>query len=293
MLLAHQYNINADTAIGHRAHPAYQSSVDKSGLPGKFKAWIYQHGILPRILWPLLVYEVPISTVEGFERRVSWYLQRWLGLSRSLSSIALYGQSNILRIPISSLNEEFMVSRTREVLQYRESSDHKVSQAGIEVQTGREWRAVDMAQSWLQYRALLGAVTLGRTGLGSSMTPRYDKVKGKDRRALIQEEVRASVEEERSSRMVGMRQQGAWMRWEQAVERKISWVELWKAEPHPTSKQIVLLELTVPWEDRIEEANERKRAKYAALVEECQRNRWRARCHPTEVGCRGFAGQSL
>ncbi|KAJ3582011.1 hypothetical protein NHX12_015990 [Muraenolepis orangiensis] len=44
-------------------------SVDKSGLPGKFKAWVYQHGILPRILWPLLVYAVPISTVETLERR--------------------------------------------------------------------------------------------------------------------------------------------------------------------------------------------------------------------------------
>ncbi|KAJ3585346.1 hypothetical protein NHX12_014067, partial [Muraenolepis orangiensis] len=45
-------------------------SVDKSGLPGKFKAWVYQHGILPRILWPLLVYAVPISTVETLERRI-------------------------------------------------------------------------------------------------------------------------------------------------------------------------------------------------------------------------------
>lgn len=60
-----------------------------------------------------------------------------------------------------------------------------------------------------------------------------------------------------------------------------------------TSKQIVLLELTIPWEDRIEEANERKRAKYAELVEECWNNGWRARCDPIEVGCRGFAGQSL
>jgi len=34
------------------------------------------------------------------------------------------------------------------------------------------------------------------------------------------------------------------------------------------SKQIVLLELTVTWEDHIEEANERKRVKYAELVEE-------------------------
>ncbi|KAJ3582644.1 hypothetical protein NHX12_000397 [Muraenolepis orangiensis] len=48
-------------------------SVDKSGLPGKFKAWVYQHGILPRILWPLLVYAVPISTVETLERRGSLF----------------------------------------------------------------------------------------------------------------------------------------------------------------------------------------------------------------------------
>ena len=37
----------------------WRKSVDKSGLPGKFKAWVYQYGILPRILWPLLVYAVP------------------------------------------------------------------------------------------------------------------------------------------------------------------------------------------------------------------------------------------
>ena len=31
--------------------------------------------------------------------------------------------------------------------------------------------------------------------------------------------------------MVGMRQQGAWTRWEQAVDQNISWPDLWKAEP--------------------------------------------------------------
>lgn len=51
-------------------------AVDKSGLPGKFKVWIYPHGIFPLILWTLLVHEFPISTVEGFEMRVS----RWSGL---------------------------------------------------------------------------------------------------------------------------------------------------------------------------------------------------------------------
>ena len=40
------------------------------------------------------------------------------------------------------------------------------------------------------------------------------------------------MEELRASQMVGMRQQGAWTRWEQAVDRKISWSELSQAEPY-------------------------------------------------------------
>ncbi|TWW59294.1 hypothetical protein D4764_06G0008240, partial [Takifugu flavidus] len=56
------------------------TKVDKSGLPGRFKAWIYQYSILPRVLWPLLVYAVPVTTVESFERKISCFLRRWLGL---------------------------------------------------------------------------------------------------------------------------------------------------------------------------------------------------------------------
>lgn len=52
-----------------------KSAVDESRLPAKFKAWIYQHqyhiSILPRLLWPLLIYEVPITIMEGFERNIS------------------------------------------------------------------------------------------------------------------------------------------------------------------------------------------------------------------------------
>ncbi len=58
-------------------------------------------------------------------------------------------------------------------------------------------------------------------------------------------------------------------------------------------KQLIMLELTVPWEERIEEANERKRAKYQELVEECRERGWRTFYEPIEVGCRGFAGRSL
>lgn len=60
-----------------------------------------------------------------------------------------------------------------------------------------------------------------------------------------------------------------------------------------TSKQLIMLELTMPWEECVEEANKRKHAKYQELVEECRDKGWKTVYEPIEVGCRGFAGRSL
>ena len=95
--------------------------IDKSGLPGMFKAWLYQHAILPRILWPLMLYEVAITTVEGMERKISGYLRRWLGLPKSLSSAALYETTNAIQLPFRGFKVEFVVTRTREAILYRNS----------------------------------------------------------------------------------------------------------------------------------------------------------------------------
>ena len=84
-----------------------------------------------------------MTVVEGFEQRVSSYLRRWLGLPPSLSNIGLYGNTNKLRLPYSSVREEFLVAWARE---YSGSRDAKVSGAGIVVRTGRKWRAADAVQ---------------------------------------------------------------------------------------------------------------------------------------------------
>lgn len=57
-------------------------------------------------------------------------------------------------------------------------------------------------------------------------------------------------------------------------------------------KTILLVELTVPWEQGMEAANERKRLKYADLTAECREAGWKATTFPVEVGCRGFVGGS-
>ena len=44
----------------------WMRALDKSGLPGKYKAWIYKHGVLPK------------STVEAVEKMLNGYMRIWL-----------------------------------------------------------------------------------------------------------------------------------------------------------------------------------------------------------------------
>lgn len=60
-----------------------------------------------------------------------------------------------------------------------------------------------------------------------------------------------------------------------------------------TTMQVVLLELTVPWEDRMEEAYERKRVNCEELAGECRSREWRTQCNPSDAGSKGFVGQSF
>ena len=58
-------------------------------------------------------------------------------------------------------------------------------------------------------------------------------------------------------------------------------------------KIIVLLELTVPWEERVSLSHEIKFGKYEHLLIEARQKGWRASCYPIEIGCRGFVSKSL
>ena len=64
---------------------------------------------------------------------------------------------------------------------------------------------------------------------------------------------------------------------------------LWSSE----TRQVLLIELTIPWEENINVACERKLKKYQELVEQCKYNKWRTACYPIEVGRRGFVGRTV
>ena len=172
-------------------------------------------------------------TVESLERAISNRLRRWLGLPRCLSGAALYGNSNALHLPCSSLVEEFKITKTRELLQYTESEDPKVAAAGIQIRSGKELsarRELQVAEERLRHKDILGSIAKGRAGLRFFPSTHTISTKGKERRHLILEEVREGVEEGRYGKMVGLSQQGAWTRREDVQKKRVTWSDCWRPD---------------------------------------------------------------
>ena len=59
------------------------------------------------------------------------------------------------------------------------------------------------------------------------------------------------------------------------------------------TKQRPDIEFTVPWEEAVEEAYERKLLRYIDLVKDCIANGWNVVCYPVEIGARGFVVRSM
>ena len=113
--------------------------IDDTALPGKLKLWCFQFGLLPRLMWPISIYEVTLSHASRLERLVSVQVRKWLGLPRCLSSIGLYG-NGALSLPISSLVEEYKCTKARLEMTLTESRDPYVRGAAPTLATRRKWK---------------------------------------------------------------------------------------------------------------------------------------------------------
>ena len=59
------------------------------------------------------------------------------------------------------------------------------------------------------------------------------------------------------------------------------------------TKQLGIIELTVPSEARVEVSHQLKLMKYTPIEETATRRGWKVRSWAVEVGCKGFAASSL
>lgn len=67
-------------------------AIENSQLLGRFKVWCFQL----RRQRPFLLYDFPMSQVEGMERLCSKFLWKWRGVHPSFSAVNLYSKTSKL-----------------------------------------------------------------------------------------------------------------------------------------------------------------------------------------------------
>lgn len=72
------------------------NSLENINKTGKLKLWCLQFGLLPQVMWPLTIYDLPITTVEKMFKELPYrsltsYVKKWLGVPCCLTNISLCG----------------------------------------------------------------------------------------------------------------------------------------------------------------------------------------------------------
>ena len=198
------------------------NKIDKCKVPGRYKCWMMQHMLLPRLLWPLSIYNIPATKVDYIQGLMTKALKRWLGLPRSLSVDCLFSRSSKLQMPYTSLNEEVKVAKARNMMILDESKDTCIRNSGIVVDGGRKantTKEIEDARSRLIMRDIVGVPNRGREGLGLTKAQYYQTSTIKEQRKMVTGTIREREEEKRNIKMVQLAKQGACTRWEVPVKQ--------------------------------------------------------------------------
>ncbi|KAK3785053.1 hypothetical protein RRG08_038005 [Elysia crispata] len=79
--------------------------------------------LIPKLLWPLLVYKIFSTTVEATEAKINKFTRRWLGVSPDLTEVAMYCRKPKLRLPLKSILEEYKCGKARLLSMLEDSED--------------------------------------------------------------------------------------------------------------------------------------------------------------------------
>ena len=181
-------------------------------------------------MWPLTMYEIGLPTVEAMERCINRLTRKWLGLPPGLSSVALYSRSAKLKMPLRSVAEEFRISKIRTQLMINNSTDSTICGSKPLLRSGRKFNAQEEIEV-LTFEEIRGPIQVGRHGIGWSHSIGWTQANAAQRSALIIQERKRDIENARITKAVQQGQQGQWTTWDEALQRPISWSNIWSMPP--------------------------------------------------------------
>ena len=211
------------------------SVIDKSHFTGTQKLWVLQHLLIPRIQWPLLIYEIPIFLPFKSEPKVSVFIRKWLHLHHSTSSLCFYSSVSLCSLPNKSLSSALKASKISGDLLLRDSKDPLVSSCVPKLQTGT-WKVEDDSLSCendIKISHVCGNANHIRHGLGYTTATKVPKNKSsKHYRRYISVHHETIDDTYNFSKTVQLQVQGQWTRWMIYVQQDFSWASLMAIPPN-------------------------------------------------------------
>ena len=184
-----------------------------------------------------MIYEISISFVQVLEQTVSRFIRKWLGLHKTISSIALYSKLSPCPLPLTSLTGLLKTAKAGCLLQLRDSKDPIVSKHLPSVRAGRTWSVTDSvkdAESVLYFRQLVGSVCKGKAGFGYIPSEPFPAKGTKDHRKLVSDTVfeehdKRRLQEETEEKLKVL--QFNWKSWNDYIRKDLSWKCIWATPP--------------------------------------------------------------
>jgi len=143
--------------------------VNRCQPTGRFRCWMVQNMVIRRMMWPLSIYNIAMTKVEVLQQQITASLKRWLKIPKSFSKNCMYSKSTKLRLPYSSLEEEFRVAKARNLVTLENSRDSCIKNAGITIDRGIRLNTpaeIKEAKERLQMQVITGIPNKGKEGIG-------------------------------------------------------------------------------------------------------------------------------
>ncbi|XP_057310248.1 uncharacterized protein LOC130648228 [Hydractinia symbiolongicarpus] len=199
--------------------------IDNSSHRGIHKVWFLHHLLIPRIRWPFLIYEVPISRIVSLEQKFSFFIRKWPRLHHSISNISFYSASSLCPLPLKSLSSVLKSAKISGHLLLPDSADALVSDSPPDLKAGH-WKVdqtVKSAKSQLEFKKILG---FHQFGLGLVSHKSVPPIGTHSYRKLVSDVVQDNKEDIYYARAVQLHVQGNWTKWCSFIKFDLSWKNL-------------------------------------------------------------------
>ena len=208
--------------------------IHKSSFKGNQKLWILHHLLIPKIQWTLLIYEVPISVASLLEKRISFYIRKWLNLHPSTTSISLYSPISPCPLPLKSLTDILKSSKISGHLLLRDSRDPLVSSTDIKLKAGI-WQpntSATIAEAELNFQKIRGPIYKGRSGLGVKKPVPVPPKQSHGYRKMVSSTSKQIDDEQHIQKALELRLQCHWISWENYIQNNLSWRDILALPPN-------------------------------------------------------------